>query len=515
MLLKYLSIFLLFLISLNLYAGGDLGPRYFMAWDFPESDSRADFHTGYHSIPATVCSLFSPWYSIIIAEGTFTEFFLLAPSADGRYPWGCYVFWSHPIWGRQGRPFYMDSCNETTGCTPFVEEKNVGNPPSCPVGNPVNQTTGNKYQVEIDFKLNAGTMSLSFLRYYNSHSLNAGQLGSHWRSNFDRKLHIFTQGHTTTESNLTIITAYRPDGKHFYFTYQKGVFETDQDVSDRIEQTAEGWHYITSNDEIENYDNTGKLLSISNRAGVSQTMSYDDEDRLIGVTDNFGRSLSFTYHENNRLKTLTTPNNQIYTYSYNVAGNLAQVKYPDTTQRQYVYKNSNFPNALTGIINEKGDRFATWTYDEQGRVTSSQHAGEVEKVAIVYNGDSATTVTDSLGKTQTYHFSTIHGVRRVTRIDGGPCLSCGDQSSSMSYDANGFLASKTDFNGNTTTYINNERGLEISRTEAVGTPQERTITTEWHLDFRLPIKITEPGKVTTLNYDAAGNLLSRLEQVKP
>ncbi|AOX99914.1 hypothetical protein BJP62_05240 [Jeongeupia sp. USM3] len=53
------------------------------------------------------------------------------------------------------------------------------------------------------------------------------------------------------------------------------------------------------------------------------------------------------------------------------------------------------------------------------------------------------------------------------------------------------------------------RNLETSRTEAVGTPQARTISTEWHASFRLPTKVTEPGRVTIYEYDASGNLLKK------
>ena len=99
---------------------------------------------------------------------------------------------------------------------------------------------------------------------------------------------------------------------------------------------------------------------------------------------------------------------------------------------------------------------------------------------------------------------------KAEQIDGNQCANCGKYKSAT-YDSNGFISSRTDFNGNTTTYVHNSRGLETSRTEAAGTPQERTITTEWSADFRLPTKITEPGKVTTFTYDSQGRLLERKE----
>jgi YD repeat-containing protein len=48
--------------------------------------------------------------------------------------------------------------------------------------------------------------------------------------------------------------------------------------------------------------------------------------------------------------------------------------------------------------------------------------------------------------------------------------------------------------------------------EASGTPQARTISTQWHPTYRLPVAIAEPLRLTTFNYDASGNLLNKTVQ---
>ncbi len=136
----------------------------------------------------------------------------------------------------------------------------------------------------------------------------------------------------------------------------------------------------------------------------------------------------------------------------------------------------------------------------------------MDKTTLTYNADGTTTVTNPLGKQTTYHFTTIHGIRKVTQVEGHPTASCEGANKAYTYDANGFISSKTDWIGGTTTYSRDDRGLELSRTEAAGTPQERTITTEWHPDFRLPTKITEQNKITEYTYDAQGRQLSRSVQ---
>ncbi|WP_411911236.1 RHS repeat domain-containing protein, partial [Pseudomonas aeruginosa] len=80
--------------------------------------------------------------------------------------------------------------------------------------------------------------------------------------------------------------------------------------------------------------------------------------------------------------------------------------------------------------------------------------------------------------------------------------------STFTYDDQGLLTSKRDNNGNLTTYQYNARGLETSRTEAAGTAQARTITTDWHPTLFLPVQVSEPGRSTRYQYDAEGRRTS-------
>jgi RHS repeat-associated protein len=80
----------------------------------------------------------------------------------------------------------------------------------------------------------------------------------------------------------------------------------------------------------------------------------------------------------------------------------------------------------------------------------------------------------------------------------------------MTYDANGNVATRTDFNNRQTRYaFDLTRNLETSRTEAYGTAKARTITTAWHSTFRLPTSITETNRTTSFTYDSSGNVLTK------
>jgi YD repeat-containing protein len=385
-----------------------------------------------------------------------------------------------------------------------LSNKNLGDFPGCPkpfIANPIHAGTGNKFQTESDLSSTAPN-GIRFVRYYNSFDDRVGVLGSNWRHNYERRVEVATDRSTTS--------VIRGDGKTFTYTPSGSSWVTDPDVTATMTETSTGWTYRMTSGTVEEFDTNGRLLSITDAQGRTQSLSYDAAGNLTSVTDVYGRTLTFTYDTQNRIAQMVTPDGARQ-FGYDGNNNLIQVTYPDTTTRQYLYENTSFVHALTGIIDENNNRYATWSYDAQGRATSSEHAGGADRVTLVYNADGTTTVTEANGQVRTFHFTTLHGVMKVTQIDGGPCTSCSGTSRLANYDANGFMSSKTDQNGNVTNYVNNARGLQTSRTEAVGTPEERTITTEWHASYSLPTRITEQGKVTDFTYDANGNLLSRTE----
>lgn len=244
----------------------------------------------------------------------------------------------------------------------------------------------------------------------------------------------------------------------------------------------------------------------------------------VTVSDHLGYSAIITVLSDGQPLKLQTAGIEI-SYSYDDDNRLTSVSYPDGATRKYHYNeaahtsNTDLPYALTGIsdVDTTGNetRYDTYSYDAQGRAVSSQHAGGADLTALTYNTDGTTTVTNALGKQSTYHFNVIHGVYKITQVEGHPSQGCAGANKFYTYDANGFMLSKTDWNGNITTYSRDAKGRELSRTEASGTAQARTITTVWHSDFRLPTKVTEPGKITDYTYDAQSRLLSTQEYSAP
>jgi YD repeat-containing protein len=219
------------------------------------------------------------------------------------------------------------------------------------------------------------------------------------------------------------------------------------------------------------------------------------------------------------------PAGQPYLYAYKSSADnvLASITHPDGSIRQYHYENTKYQAALTGITDERGVRYATWSYDANGRAISSEHAGGVDRTTLTYNANS-TTVTDPLGTSRTYNFATILGVIKNTGVSQPGGSGCGPAAESLTYDVNGNISSRTDFNGKKTIYTYNlTRNLEISRTEGLSgsgaaLPETRTLATAWHATWRLPVEVNEyagasasgnPMRRTRTAYDARGNVVRR------
>jgi len=193
----------------------------------------------------------------------------------------------------------------------------------------------------------------------------------------------------------------------------------------------------------------------------------------------------------------------MFSYSYDGYGNLKSVTYPDGSGRIYYYENAAFPNALTGIANSDAGggvvRFSWYQYDSEGRAFNSYHAGNVDNTSIEFNADGSSTVSETVDtstsvpviRQNTYNFTTIWGVQKLASVSQ-PCSTCGSQTKSATYDANGYPHQTTDFNGALTDHNYNSRGLETQRIEAqavAGGPslaEKRTTQTDWHASFRVP-----------------------------
>ncbi len=390
---------------------------------------------------------------------------------------------------------------------------------NCPgkalVGYPIAVATGNMFEQATDYTT-AGQNPLAFARYYNSQGNTApvatfaSSLGVNWRSTYDRYLNFAT---------ANTVTAERADGQQLTFTLNAGAWTPDTDVDVTLSNTGATWTLTDHNDTFETYTavsaTEGQLQSIRSRNGYTQTLSYNGSGQLVSVTDFYARVLRFAY-TGNLLHSVTTPDGTTVTYGYTAAGGknvLTSATYSTTPPATitYLYKNDGLPFALTGIIDEDGNNYAAWTYDSSGRALTSQVGPGANLTTLVYNSDGSRTVTNALGVTDTYQFTTLQGVPKVTQISRAATTNTAAATELFTYDANGYTASQTDWNGNQTTYLNDSHGDPLTINEAVGTPVARTTTITYDSTFvHLPSQIVTPGLTAKFTYDGSGELLTRM-----
>jgi YD repeat-containing protein len=290
------------------------------------------------------------------------------------------------------------------------EPTNIG---SVNTRDPVDVGTGNMYYSATDYTT-AGQNPLRFARSFNSRSTASGALGVNWYSNFTPALYV----------NGSQVIVYRETGQVVTFNQSGSTWTTDKDLPlSLIEVSSTVFTMTDEHDTIQTYTN-GLLTSIQARNGYLQTLNYNSGSELATVTDSYGRTLTFSYNPNGTLASVLTPDNTTITYGYTSSGggpNLTSVTYPTspTTSIQYVYGNSTLFNTLTGVIDENNNNYLTWTYDGNARALTGTigNGSTANTTTFTYNDSADTrTVENTLGVTDTYTFTTLINVPKVSAI---------------------------------------------------------------------------------------------------
>lgn len=423
-----------------------------------------------------------------------------------------------PVYQKLGINFAMAQDPATNACLLRTDSGQNAGPGkgavSCNGTNPINPAwRGNKFQSERDY-LSGGMETLGYTRYYNSRAARVAGLSpiaadsavaGVWTHSYRRSVQLFIAPDTTGINTVQSAAVSRPDGSIIVFRPSGANWVAAQShTTEKLARLAtNGWLFVNNDDETETFDPAGKLVGITRRDGLTNTLSYDINGRLQQVADPFGRTLALTYDGSGRLATLTGPDSALTQYAY-TGNNLTAVTYPGGLVKNYLYENASYPAALTGIQDEMTQRYATYTYDAQGRAYVSEHGSTgsgIDRHVVTYNANGSATITDPLGSARTYTYQDQFETAKLAGSTQPAGSGCAAAAQAISYSSSGFVQTRTDFNGNQTQYTHNARGLETQRIEASGTPLARTISTNWHAYWRLPVKSAEPKKITTYIYN--------------
>ncbi len=492
----------------------------FMAGAIWSNDSKASMHATQAEAYTACMAVAKVNYEARVGEpigATAYRCVRMSPNANAyvgeiwlRNCVGCAYYWSHG-YGVGEWPYASFDQHKNLGpgqcCTP----KSVGTH----TGNPINMATGNKYQRGEDFSFSA---LLSFARHYNSYgAYQQYGLGAGWTHSYSKRIE-----YSDTQYGGLVAKVHRPTGGYLTFLKQQdGSWVPDTDVFDAlttekdISGVAIGWTFLNRRDqETETYDILGRLAYVSTQSGDTVAFEYNngviegdaDDLLLTKITDRAGRSIALSYDGAGKLTAIVDPAGNSYGYAYDGQGRLSSVTYPGAASVGYLYNEpsftsgANLPLALTGIVDESGQRYATYKYDSVGRAISTEHAGAVDKFQIAYSENTQATVTESLGNPQYRNFGTYSGVKKLT-YHLNQCATCPLSATTYSYDSLGHLDSEKDFLGYIADYDRDANDLETQLVEAKNTPKQRKTQTDWNSALRRPLERRA--------YDAANALVAK------
>lgn len=341
----------------------------------------------------------------------------------------------------------------------------------CEAGNcnPTFPGSGDKFRAEADLVFAGRTFS----RYYHSsdQSSRLPSLPEGWRHSYsDQILPI------TSYYDIPVVD---DRGNYDIFRYMpNGLYRSETDPN-RIFTAVDGvYRVIEADGTVKDFTSQGVLQKVYHPEdpGSLVTLAYDTLGRLSSVTDAKGRVLTLTYNGLGQLAAVSTTGGDEVLYGYDGSGRLQRVTRADASERTYLYDEAglsaaNRPHLLTGIVDENGDRYASFGYDARGRVVLSQlHTGSPafpthDRTELTYTGADTVTVTRGTGDTAEYSF-TSNFLRRTTSVQDGR------GATSKAYDALNRLAQTTDAAGSITQYGYADTYLN-QVTEGVGTPEER------------------------------------------
>jgi RHS repeat-associated protein len=385
--------------------------------------------------------------------------------------------------------------------------------PSTGVGNPIDLTSGNKYQQEADIEM-PGDLSIGFTRHYNSLLGQPGVLGRGWSHTYETRLsRTETPGAAGTRGAATPqITLIQSDGRVISFQqfeatptvrrYRSkpsgyGLIEEDLGAIERLRGPNAAnralttdqfsvWKWHWADGRTLTFNGRGLLKTIARPDGRALQVEFDTQRRFSKVTDSSGNWLEAAYWDNatdrleafnttqraanrgggyrGRLKTLTLSSGERLQYEYDARGNLNDVVYADGTIRRYEYDGSSGRDMLSKIFGRDGRLFSSYEYDSGGHATRSSHPDHRDDVKVSYQWPGPkqplghTTVEDNTGAKTTYDWRVDgQGSPVLLRADGPGCRTCAAGNVRYEYDAN-------------------QRVTKIIRVDASGAPIEQVIS---------------------------------------
>jgi RHS repeat-associated protein len=241
-----------------------------------------------------------------------------------------------------------------------------------------------------------------------------------------------------------------------------------------------------------------------------RSYAYDAAGRLAGITDSSGAAFSYEHDAADRITRWTDRNGFWYGYEYAPSGRVARGFAPgNVLAAEFAYDPLNQVTAVTDSLG----RTTSYHYDEHRHVVRT--VDPLGHTVLTERDERGRVLsrTDEIGRRTRYDFDDRGELRRITAPDGSTIdlthndsgqltsvTQAGIRTALFAYDERGNLTSSTDALGATTTRRYDDRGHLVSVTDPLGLT--RTFESN---DLGLVTALTDPlGNTARVSYDAFG-----------
>ena len=371
----------------------------------------------------------------------------------------------------------------------------------------INQVNGNLAIRSEDMQLKAKGHTLAVERTYNS--LNAdifGPFGYGWSFNYGERLSFRT-------GSIDYITG---DGS--YYTFEElGGGKYCAPAGSNLQLTGTGPYKLMSPDgTIKLFGTSGHMIKIEDKNANSLSLFYNAYMKLIQVQDSTGLAIEFTY-TSGRITSITDHTGRTNTYRYDSWGQL--ISRTDAMGNVHRYSYYNTGHRLRMTINPLGlyreyqysgawlQKVSRCTVGEYDFATSTKTPLFVEYSAV-YSYPGHTTATDALGAAKTHIFG-LHGTASEIRNPDNSVIA-------KEYDADINLVRETDGLGNAWENSYDVMGNRIVQMDPSGNASStefvNVVSDEEYIS--LPTKtVDKSGAETTYTYDANRNPSAMTDQM--
>ena len=361
---------------------------------------------------------------------------------------------------------------------------------------PVNTTTGNFVEREVDLGFTGGLASLGFARTYNSVLDGVGALGPGWASCADERLVLDEEGARWV----------RPSGRHVVFPrlgtgweratgdalWLEHLKPADDGTSD-AGRAGTGDAAGAGGDDGGPGDAAGpagdEWLVVSDNAGGRWV--FDASGRLAWTCTGAGSRVDYVWQAGRLVGLAHERGGRVTVVWDQEADRIAGLEASDGRQVSYRYDASG---RLVGVEREGGRRSYEW--DEGGRVRRVVDADGVVEVDNTYNqAGQVLTQRSPFGRVSHYTYLP-GGVTQVADEDGG-------RANTWIYDRWGRLVGMVDADGARQSVIWDRWGNKVMVTAR---DKQRTIN-QYDQRSRLTMRVEPTGARTTYDYDQADRVV--------